>query len=1771
MATQFDAVARLSVDLRGFASASRTMTQQGGTMQKVFRDLHNVLNQVDIVEKQLAGDLRRTLGVYSAIASSATKYAQAVKALAASEATAANGAANMAKAFGQLNTALSSITGLGEREAARLQRTLGLYNQMASALLKVNQATALAAKTTQQAAQADQQRVLTSQRIAAATTNAQAAQARLNQQLERQRVLTQQAAAAQQQYTSALGGSGRLTLALRSDLSELEQLYRKLATVISASATAAVNAAISHEASFAQVLRVTQETGAGADDMRRSFEKLTTQLPVSFEELSKIGQLAAQTGVANDQLVAFSRTVVQFSVTTGIASDQVTVLFARIADMLNLPTNQMNNFASTILKLGTISAATEAEILKVTQSIASSARAFGLSTEEVAGLSGALASLRIPPEWSRGSATRIFRDLDNAANKAGMGMNVLVEVLGMSAKEITNLRRTDPGEFFQKFIQGMQKFTREGQLAAGTTRTITDVLGDLDIKAVRDIDFVTRLANNFGTLKTQTNEAFLEFARGTELTKQTEVVFGTTRQNIDNMKDAFQTFLASAGKPFAATMGAIAEVITDAIEAFQDFNPAVKTSFSVLAGVVSVAAALAAGIALYRMALIRTARSIIAFSQVQRDMNGQALNGRNVMGLYREQQERTRQALAGTAATLQQTAAAQREFNSVGAQSSRNAVAAREALAAQSVSARVAAEVTRQNAASVNTLTSAQRAQNTVSQNAFRNASILAEANRRMVPIYSALAQAQRNGQSTTQGLVAAQQAQNSIQNSIRASTAQTTAAMYNAATAARQSGREFRASGAAATGAATGYQAAGAGAVVAGAAARGAAVGVGLFKAALTTIGIGVIITGLTALVAAFTSSKTASSEAAKAGYEAAGGMTSLGEAIAKDTAAVNAGILPAFATLTSSVKDLDKADRDRLNTILERAQAEQGSIRLVGSSVEALREQAKGTGAAAEQAKNYVKRWEAAQAAIDSANKELSGNTRYLSENSQALVRNAVEQSLMKDEASKNVDALKKLEAIAPAVNRAIDLAFKDPTKAAQILKDEVQLVEAELRALNNLPQRSVSGEEIDRRNEQKKDLKDQISLINTIGKSIGLQNDEVRKADISYRIFGKNAKAAAEDVAAGADEALNGITDVAGATDDLATEMKEAENRASTLSSALQAVGGFASAYAKATAEAQKEQDAANKITDEASAKAEKLRDAQDKLNNTLGDIKTDSTEKLREAQTKLSQALADAGGNAQKAKAAQDDYDRSIRAIGESSSKTTKAYGDYNTALKDIETESSKTAKSTDEVTASFEKLMKFLASEGQARLERTSNLIKLAARVPADVIKELEALGPEYSQFIATLTTKSDAELAKMIPSFRLNGKASADAMGQGLTDSLPSLEGKGAAAGDVASAAFAKAVREAVEGDGDITKAVKQVSEGIKLADELKIPIDVAIDIVKAEGKVNELQFVIDRAEAEGKLTADVAVDLKEKVFLNALEEIRKRIKGTNLDPIEGKVVLNPEQYDREKKALEESAEVATLLNLIGIDGFASLDSDKWNQVRGALEKLGIEVTQGNRIGMSGKATLTEEEYMKTFRQMERDSINRGNAISLKGTVSLDPKPYNDTLYGNNGIIAASYRAGVQISNNLSTSATVTVGYTYKNNNQPPNPNQYMNAARGGWVSGPGGPRDDRIRANLSNGEFVVNAKAAKQYGSLLQSINDFGLGGQRGLHIPAIAGDPVTTGRLARSRPFDQTMPSRQYQSLRREPRTVITVNNSYPQAEPTSVTVNRSLAYSAMLDGTI
>ena len=154
------------------------------------------------------------------------------------------------------------------------------------------------------------------------------------------------------------------------------------------------------------------------------------------------------------------------------------------------------------------------------------------------------------------------------------------------------------------------------------------------------------------------------------------------------------------------------------------------------------------------------------------------------------------------------------------------------------------------------------------------------------------------------------------------------------------------------------------------------------------------------------------------------------------------------------------------------------------------------------------------------------------------------------------------------------------------------------------------------------------------------------------------------------------------------------------------------------------------------------------------------------------------------------------------------------------------------------------------------------------------------------------------------------------------------------------------------------------------------------------------------------------------------------------------------------------------------------------------------------------------------------------------------------------------------VSGNLRVSPQVTGDYSGSGSYGP------LPRKDGGWVAGPGGTRQDKIPALLSDREFVVNARSAREFGPLLEWINRQNGSGGAQILTPNFVPDDIF--RIPR-RPLSAMRDSapagvrRSLSSVRRPDVSgwKIQINNQYPQAEPTSVTVNRALAYAAALDG--
>lgn len=346
-------------------------------------------------------------------------------------------------------------------------------------------------------------------------------------------------------------------------------------------ATLGVQAAISHERAFANVERTTQATARGYQVLQRQLEVMATQLPVTFEELTNIASSASQLGISASGIESFTRTVAQLSATTNLTAEAAGNVLARFKAFfsdsetagLAVTERTFSNLASAILKVGVNSIATESGIANVGTQISSMADYAGFTADQTIGLAGALASISVPPELSRGITTRIFTNIGNAVSEGGDNLERFASLAGISSKEFAAAWGTESfAPVFVRMIQGLQGVEASGGDAV-------KVLNDLGIKGDRDRPVLLRLAGaadsagQSGKLLAQTMEdARSGWIDNIELQIQYSKISSTTAARLQVLGQTFEQLFASMGKQTSGFVGEFASGMTDILRSFEEFS-----------------------------------------------------------------------------------------------------------------------------------------------------------------------------------------------------------------------------------------------------------------------------------------------------------------------------------------------------------------------------------------------------------------------------------------------------------------------------------------------------------------------------------------------------------------------------------------------------------------------------------------------------------------------------------------------------------------------------------------------------------------------------------------------------------------------------------------------------------------------------------------------------------------------------------------------------------------------------------------------------------------------------------------------------------------------------------------------------------------------------------------------------------------------------------------------------------------------------------------------
>jgi TP901 family phage tail tape measure protein len=374
---------------------------------------------------------------------------------------------------------------------------------------------------------------------------------------------------------------------------------------------AAVAMAAKFESAFTAVERTSGLAGVQLENLRQQLIEISTTIPVAFEEVAAIATLGAQMGIASDSLDEFTTTVARFSAITGITAEQTAQSFGRLAQLMGVPVSKFENLSSAITYAGIRAVATDAEILKMSESIAAAASNSGFAADEIIGYATALSSLKVRAEEARGVMVRTFRNIDLAVSQGGEKLQDFAKVLGMTSEESRSLWTQDPSRFFATFLEG-----------ANATGKLNEVMTDLGIVNVRELNVIQRLAGNMEVLTAALGDTREQYLLGTYASEAYAKKADDLASKLQVMMQTVQAFIASVGGPLAEALKPFIDIITGVLNTVKNVPAAFSTIIILITSLVG-------GFLLFKAATALSIAGLLALKTAMTGLTGQ-LGGLNI-------------------------------------------------------------------------------------------------------------------------------------------------------------------------------------------------------------------------------------------------------------------------------------------------------------------------------------------------------------------------------------------------------------------------------------------------------------------------------------------------------------------------------------------------------------------------------------------------------------------------------------------------------------------------------------------------------------------------------------------------------------------------------------------------------------------------------------------------------------------------------------------------------------------------------------------------------------------------------------------------------------------------------------------------------------------------------------------------------------------------------------------------------------------------------------
>lgn len=344
---------------------------------------------------------------------------------------------------------------------------------------------------------------------------------------------------------------------------------------------AVVKSAMSWESAFAGVKKTNDEVVDSNGnvvysyaDLESGLRGLTAQLPASHEEIAGVAEAAGQLGIKSQDVVSFTKTMIDMGESTNLSAEDAASAIAKIANITGLTSDEYQRFGSSVVALGNNFATTESDIVSMANRLAASGTLAGLTNQEILGLATAMSSVGIEAEAGGTAMTQTLSAIESAVAAGGEDLQKFATVAGESSEEFASKWKNKPVEAIQDFIRGLGKLDEKGESA-------TMVLDDMGLSGVRQSNMLKSLALAADTMTGAVDLSNRAWNENTALTNEASTRYETTESKLKMLKNQVVDMAIDFGGPFVDALKngleaskPLIQTLSDMAKKFNELSPA---------------------------------------------------------------------------------------------------------------------------------------------------------------------------------------------------------------------------------------------------------------------------------------------------------------------------------------------------------------------------------------------------------------------------------------------------------------------------------------------------------------------------------------------------------------------------------------------------------------------------------------------------------------------------------------------------------------------------------------------------------------------------------------------------------------------------------------------------------------------------------------------------------------------------------------------------------------------------------------------------------------------------------------------------------------------------------------------------------------------------------------------------------------------------------------------------------------------------------------------